>query len=242
MNDRFARGQVWILEKDDEEEKRKMQDVEYYLTCKTRPWVIISDTEKGNNKIISLLPISCSLSDEYPCKVDIVFRKKNCKVKCDEIMTINRNELTYYWGCLDSETMNKIMGKVSERLLISQFSHSLVQIEEAIDRMIKAKINMLLTDEDVKVFTSRVTENIEKSIEEIKRIKTLGDEATETIVKNKKPRKPITARLKTNTEKIQFLKYYSENGAKKTMEKYDCSSGTLQYRKKQFMKELNLTI
>lgn len=216
---KFIRGQVWFIKKDKQKEYRKMKDPDYYLTCKTRPWVIISDTEEGNQMILTLLPLSESLKESYPCKVTINLLNVITSVKCDEPTTVNYEYLRKngtYLATLSDNTMDQIMETFSKRFKITFKENNKSNRKDTT----KLKRKESSFDKIPNKFIIKSSE-LEDDIKPVGKINS-------NIIKPK-----------TKEEKVEFLKFLDTYGIDMTMKKYNCGNSTVYYRKNKFLKEVS---
>jgi len=139
--DKFRRGQIWWVLKDKEEEKRKSEDPEYFLTTKSRPWLIVSvDILSGTSGVVTAIPVCTDHSSRiaHSNNVKLLVNGRNMYAKCTEPMSFNWKDINgEYVATVCPKVMDKIADEISRYL--GKREPSLKELE----MMIQAKINQI---------------------------------------------------------------------------------------------------
>jgi len=142
-SEKFKRGQIWWLVKDQKEEEEKMQDPEHHLACKTRPWLIVSVqnfTEvSGTVTMVPIYTMHKETMNRY--MIPILMKREQRFIKCSEFQTLNFKDVNGNYECVVSPyVMKKVEMAMGNCLhIIDRRDPTLNQLEE----MIQNKINFI---------------------------------------------------------------------------------------------------
>ncbi|MDD3122024.1 MAG: type II toxin-antitoxin system PemK/MazF family toxin [Candidatus Izemoplasmatales bacterium] len=261
---KFMRGQVWWIEKDENEEQQKMKNSNDHLISKSRPWVIINHTTYGNKDIISAVPLSRNAEPNFHHRVPLMFNGSASVAKCEEVQTFNRSDFTTYIGTLNDIVMEAISSKIANRYGISMRLPSLKNLEDIIDRIIEKK-NLLnkgngVNDKIVLDIVDKLEDLYDIEKENSQHINDLLDQEIiddeyqeEEILMNEDDEEeeteiiPASKKKKSGKRKYhtwdppmmkEFLHYLQTNGTAATAERYGITKSTVNNNKTRFLNKI----
>lgn len=78
---------------------------------KTRPVVVVSpdSMNKSRLKTIIVAPMTSSIRDHFPTRVNVNFKKKKGQIALDQIRAIDRIRIIKVMGSINAEEENKVL-------------------------------------------------------------------------------------------------------------------------------------
>lgn len=209
---KFLRGQVWWIG----------TAKEYIGTVQSpnRPHVIVSNNV-GNRSAGYVMVVPCTTEIkrlDMPTHLECEFNGKKNMIMCEQIKTVNVDELLSYMFTLDDNMMDKIDEALKIALGIAD--NKLLDIVAPISDTENDKI----TSDEI----------VEASVPQIK----IDDEKT-NIVELPMSKNGKQKRWDTDTKK-EYVNWYEQHGKKSTSERYNTGTNTKLYYLR-FCKALNIT-
>jgi mRNA interferase MazF len=83
---------------------------------KTRPCVIVSPDSLNHSylKTLIIAPMTSTLWDKHPLRIDCVFQKKKGQIALDQIRAVDRSRMLSFLGVLHGKTAEKLLDTLGE--------------------------------------------------------------------------------------------------------------------------------
>ena len=209
---KFLRGQVWWIG----------TNKEYVGTIQSpnRPHVIVSNNV-GNRNAGHLMVVPCTTELkrlDMPTHLECEFGNKRNMIMCEQIKTVNVDELLSYMFTLDDNMMDKIDEALKIALGI-------------VDNKLLDTVAPISDIENDKMTSDEIVEAVVPQIK-------IDDEKT-NIVELSMSKNGKQKRWDTDTKK-EYVNWYEQYGKKATSERYNTGTNTKLYYLR-FCKALNMT-
>lgn len=209
---KFLRGQVWWIG----------TNKEYVGTIQSpnRPHVIVSNNV-GNRNAGHLMVVPCTTELkrlDMPTHLECEFGNKRNMIMCEQIKTVNVDELLSYMFTLDDNMMDKIDEALKIALGI-------------VDNKLLNTVAPISDTENDKMTSDEIVEAVVSQIK-------IDDEKT-NIVELPMSKNGKQKRWDTDTKK-EYVNWYEQYGKKATSERYNTGTNTKLYYLR-FCKALNMT-
>ena len=215
---KFLRGQVWWIG----------TNKEYVGTIQSpnRPHVIVSNNV-GNRNAGHLMVVPCTTELkrlDMPTHLECEFGNKKNMIMCEQIKTVNVDELLSYMFTLDDNMMDKIDEalKIALGIVDNKSDEIRSKKEEFADKCTEAIVEAVLEE----------SASVMKEVSEVK------DKLT-NIVELPMSKNGKQKRWDTDTKK-EYVNWYEQYGKKATSERYNTGTNTKLYYLR-FCKALNMT-
>ena len=215
---KFLRGQVWWIG----------TAKEYIGTVQSpnRPHVIVSNNV-GNRSAGYVMVVPCTTELkrlDMPTHLECEFNGKKNMIMCEQVKTVNVDELLSYMFTLDDSMLDKIDDALKIALGIVDIKSDEIKNkkEEFADKCVEAIVDNVLTE-------------AQSVIEKVSEAKTKIDNIVE-LPKSKNGKYKVW----DEETKREYIKYYEHNGKKPTSEKYGVGFNAKMYYLR-FCKALNVT-
>jgi mRNA interferase MazF len=82
---------------------------------KTRPVVVVSPDSMNRSRLKTVIvaPMTSSIRENFPTRVNTMFKGKQGQIALDQIRTIDRSRIIKVLGDINEETKNNILGILS---------------------------------------------------------------------------------------------------------------------------------
>lgn len=239
---KYKRGSVWFYK--DSISKNDLQNYKTNVESGGRPCIIISnDTFNSYSPIVNVFMLSGSIKpNKAHITIDIIGNnniysnnKFNMKCKtdilCEQIKTVDINDLTEYLGMVSSDVMDKIDEKISFQLDIQKSSRIVTnKLKAFIDKYIEIKSKNLntITASDI---MEELKENLNKLIE---------DKVNENNISQNISKKEIIIDVPIENV-VKLNKNSKRNKGKWTKEDKDCIVNNYYNNREMLLKKYNKT-
>lgn len=178
---RLRRGMVFWYDPNPEIDKSNVptkligtREIQDNIIYGRRPWVLVSsDDACMKSKIVQVCPIHNNPKQSFPNDVLFYFKSGDSAIKCEQIRTVNADELQEYDCILDEDIMERVdiclkrlLGLKDKEVVVEKIvtSASMKQIEELIMGIVNTQVEeakrQVADNVDVEDAVLRISEGI----------------------------------------------------------------------------------